>query len=127
MVTHSASLVNRLLARGKLEYLKDGFAKRFMTGKQAFRKGRHSVFVSEPRHLVRAVPPGSVDQIYCQRLGDLIVHNSLAGYTDFMISQWLTEYVLVPLDLVVGHTKQISPGGIFWTTVINATGQPNFS
>lgn len=93
---------------------------------ERFAGSRHGVFVQEPRYLVRAIPANSVDQIYCQRLADLAVHNAVAGFTDFMISQWLTEYVLVPLKLVAGGHKKIPPGGIFWTTVITSTGQPSF-
>lgn len=123
--------VNEALAEGKLIFLRDKFKEQFKN----FRSGRHSVFVSQPRHLIRAVPANSVDQIYCQRLADLAVHNALAGFTGFMISQWLTEYVLVPLRLVAEQmdpkngkrlTKKIPPGGIFWTTVISATGQHSF-
>jgi len=52
-----------------------------------------------------------------------------------MISQWMTEYVIVPLRLVaeqidqatnVRQTKKIPPGGIFWRTVENSTGQRSF-
>lgn len=106
----------------KLHSLQRGFEEHF----KGFRDGRHGVFVQEPRYLVRAIPANSVDQIYCQRLADLAVHNALAGFTDFMISQWLTEYVLVPLTLVAEGHKKIPPGGIFWTTVISSTGQPSF-
>ncbi len=123
--------VNEALAEGKLIFLRDRFNERFAN----FREGMHSVFVSQPRHLIRAVPANSVDQIYCQRLADLAVHSALAGFTGFMISQWLTEYVLVPLKLLSEQkdpksgkrlTKKIPPGGIFWTTVISGTGQPSF-
>jgi len=94
----------------------------------------HQVFVEEPRYLIRAIPANSVDQIYCQRLADLAVHNALAGYTDFMISQWLDGYVLVSLKLVAEEkgpdgkrlTKKIDPGSVFWATVINSTDQPSF-
>ncbi len=94
----------------------------------------HQVFVEEPRYLIRAIPANSIDQIYCQRLADLAVHNALAGYTDFMISQWLDEYVLVPLKLIAEEkgpdgrrlTKKIQPGSVFWATVINSTDQPSF-
>ena len=41
-----------------------------------------------------------------------------------MISQWLTEYVLVPLKLVVLGRKRIPREGIFWRTVLAKTGQP---
>ncbi len=80
--------------------------------------------VIEPRHSIRAVPANAHDQIYCRRLGALAVDNALAGYTSFMISQWLTEYVLVPLDLVCQGQKRIPVGGMFWKQVVACTGQP---
>src|SRR5262249_22407466 len=76
------------------------------------------VFTSEPRHLIRSVPPSVSDVIFGQRLGALAVDNALAGFTDFMISQWITEYVLVPLPLVVLGRKRIPGDGIFWRQVI---------
>lgn len=82
------------------------------------------VFTNEPRHLLRATPPRSADIITAQRLGILAVDNALAGYTDFMVSQWLTEYVLVPLKLVVLGRKRIPKEGIFWKSVLAKTEQP---
>ncbi len=123
--------VNVRLAQWRLEVLAEAFENHFRN----FAEGRHQFSIIQPRYLVRAIPPNSVDQIHCQRLADLAVHNALAGYTDFMISQWLTEYVLVPLKLVAEQidpstgkrqTKKIPPGGIFWTAVTNSTGQPSF-
>jgi 6-phosphofructokinase 1 len=80
--------------------------------------------VNEPRHLLRAIPPSCSDIIMGQRLGTLAVDNAMAGYTDCMISQWLTEYVLVPLELVVMGRKRIPGSGIFWKSVMAKTGQP---
>lgn len=85
------------------------------------------IFDNQPRHNIRAIPANAQDKIYCERLGALAVDNALAGYTDFMISQWLTEYVLVPLELVADRHKRIPPSGIFWKQVVNATGQPSIS
>lgn len=82
------------------------------------------VFTNEPRHLIRAIDPSSQDVIFGRRLGVLAVDNAMAGYTDFMISQWLTEYVLVPLKLVVLGRKRVPSGGIFWKSVVANTGQP---
>jgi len=59
-----------------------------------------------------------------QRLGTLAAENAMAGYTDFMISQWLTEFVLVPLPLVVLGRKRIPMQGMFWKSVLAKTGQP---
>jgi 6-phosphofructokinase 1 len=114
--------VARALRDWKLHSIQSSFENHF----RKFQDGRIGVFVQEPRYLIRAIPANSVDQIYCQRLADMAVHNALARYTDFMISQWLTEYVLVPLKLVAKGHKKIPPGGIFWTTVTGSTGQPAF-
>jgi 6-phosphofructokinase 1 len=83
------------------------------------------VFTNEPRHLIRAVAPGVSDVISGQRLGILAVDNAMAGYTSFMVSQWLTEYVLVPLSLVVLGRKRVPQEGIFWKSVLAMTGQPS--
>ena len=83
----------------------------------------YRVLCSEPRHLIRPMPPSVADVIFAQRLGVLAVDNSMAGYTDFMISQWLTEYVLVPLGLVVLGRKRM-PHGFFWRAVLDNTQQP---
>jgi 6-phosphofructokinase 1 len=82
------------------------------------------VFANEPRHLIRSLPPSVSDVIFGQRLGALAVDNAMAGYTDFMVSQWLTEYVLVPLKLVVLGRKRMWKEGIFWKSVLASTGQP---
>ena len=86
---------------------------------------RKRVFTIEPRHLLRTTDPSCSDTIMGHRLGTLAVDNALAGYNDFMISQWLTEYVLVPLKLVVLGKKRIPTNGIFWKSVTAKTGQPD--
>jgi 6-phosphofructokinase 1 len=82
--------------------------------------------INQPGHTIRAVPANAHDQVFCKRLGALVVDNALAGFTDFMISEWLTEYVLVPLELVVQDIKEIPIDGIFWKQVTAASGQPRF-
>ncbi|HWS89872.1 MAG TPA: 6-phosphofructokinase [Pyrinomonadaceae bacterium] len=82
------------------------------------------VFTNEPRHLIRAIPPSSSDIIFAHRLGSLAVDCGMAGYTDFMISQWLTEYVMVPLRLVTLGRKRIPEYGIFYKSACASTGQP---
>lgn len=83
------------------------------------------VITNEPKHLIRAIPPSCSDMIFGQRLGSLAVDCAMAGYTDFMISQWLTEYVMVPLPLVILGRKRIPKEGIFWNSVRATTGQPD--
>jgi len=81
-------------------------------------------FINQPRHHIRAVSANAHDHIFCERLGALAVDNALAGYTDFMISQWLSEFVLVPLRQVGGRQKSIPVQGMFWKQVVSSTGQP---
>lgn len=82
------------------------------------------VFTNEPRHQIRATKPSSSDTITAKRLGTLAVDGAMAGYDDFMISQWLTEYVMVPLRLVVLGRKRIPRYGVFYKSAIASTGQP---
>lgn len=77
----------------------------------------------EPKWLLRSSPPNAEDFLYGKRLGILAVDNAMAGFTDFMISQWLTEYVLVPLELVVEGKKRVYKEGIFCKQVLDSTGQ----
>lgn len=84
-------------------------------------------FANEPRHILRATQPSFADIITGQRLGSLAVDNAMAGYTDFMISQWLTEFVLVPLRLVSLGRKHIPEQGIFWKSVLSKTMQGDLS
>lgn len=85
------------------------------------------VFTSEPRHLLRSSPPSANDIISGRRFGTLAVDNAMAGYSDFMISQWLTEYVLVPLSLVVLGRKRVPAPGIFWKSVLAKTEQADMN
>jgi 6-phosphofructokinase 1 len=82
------------------------------------------VVTNEPRHLIRSIPPSSSDIIFARRLAYLAVDGALAGFHDFMISQWLTEYVMVPLSLVVLGRKRIPIDGAFYANARASTGQP---
>lgn len=88
-------------------------------------KPRTEVVMSQPGYLIRAVPGCAEDQNYARRLGDLVVDNALAGYTRFVISKWLTEYVQVPLGLVGKVEKRVPPQGIMWREVVASTRQPD--
>jgi 6-phosphofructokinase 1 len=82
------------------------------------------VFINQPGHNIRAVPANARDQVYCERLGALAVDSALAGYTDFMVSQWMNEFVLVPLEMATVGQKAIHLSGVFWKQVMNSTDQP---
>jgi len=111
-----------------VKVIKDSFCGAFRKWiEELVREGhgkKMEVFVNQPRHYIRALSANAHDQIYCERLGAQAVDNALAGYTDFMISQWLAEFVLVPLRLVGFGKKSIPIQGMFWKQVVSSTGQP---
>jgi 6-phosphofructokinase 1 len=117
----------KIVLRGK-EVKKENFVTRhlaeFLDGVVDAHQHKVKPFDNQPRHHIRAVPANAHDQIYCERLGALAVDNALAGYTDFVISNWLTEFVLVPLHLVGGKQKSVPVHGMFWKQVVSTTGQP---
>lgn len=113
----------------RLQFIYEKIKERFGN----YKGGKHPVDINRPRHYVASHEPNSVDKIFAQRLALLAVHNALAGFTDCMISQWLTEYVLVPLVLLEQKDKEgkrifkkLNPGGITWKAVLEKTGQPLF-
>ncbi len=121
---------NDALRSGGLKILTSGLhdairenASRLRTAKQKQYWTNYHVFCNQPRHLIRAIEPSCHDIIFTHRLGKLAVDGAMAGYSDFMISQWLTEYVLVPLALVVQGRKRVPGEGIFWKSVIASTKQ----
>ena len=59
------------------------------------------------------MPPSATEAIFARRLGTLAVDSAMAGYTDVIVSQWLTEFVLVPLELVVPGRKRVPLDGMF--------------
>ena len=87
---------------------------------------QYRVFTNAPRHIIRSIEPSMNDVAYGIRLGTMAVDMAMAGYTDCMVSQWLTEYVAVPLVLVILGIKDVPLKGIFWKTVIAKTGQIEF-
>lgn len=84
------------------------------------------VLTNEPKHIVRSMAPSVTDVAFGVRLGTMAVDMAMAGYSDCMVSQWLTEYVVVPLKLVVLGRKQVPLNGIFWRTVVSKTGQSKY-
>lgn len=122
---HLRSAGLKIIEKG-LEYLFMQDSKNLKANYDFIKWGKLRVFTNEPRHLLRSAAPSTLDIINGSRLGTLAVDNAMAGYTDFMISQWLTEFVLVPLKLVTLGRKQIPSEGIFWKSVLAKTGQGKY-
>lgn len=87
---------------------------------------RFRVFVNEPRHLIRSTVPSAMEVAYASRLGTLAMDAAMAGYYDAVVSQWLTEFVIVPMRLSILGKKKLPLNGMFWKSVAASIGQPGF-
>jgi 6-phosphofructokinase 1 len=116
-----------VIAEGVAKILKDkGITEDFLQEFKEYLENALNMkaFINQPSYIIRSAPPSAQDHIHCKHLGSYAVDSALAGYTDFMVSQWLNEYVLVPLELVAGKKKYVPLRGIVWTQVLSMTGQP---
>jgi 6-phosphofructokinase 1 len=71
----------------------------------------------DPSYMIRACPPSPSDAAFCSNLSTLAVHEAMAGNTACLISQWYSNYVLVPIKLAVSIRKVVRPQGSLWRMV----------
>ncbi len=81
------------------------------------RETGHSVFFSQPRHLIRATPPNGFDMDLCKYTGKLMVDTALSGFTCCAVHLWQGNYVLVPLETAVAELKRVDTAGYYFITM----------
>jgi 6-phosphofructokinase 1 len=80
----------------------------------------------DPGYMLRGVPAGAMDAVFCAELARHAVHAAMAGKTDMMIGRLHRVFTHVPLLLVLSEKKRIDPFGELWLAVTESTGQPSF-
>lgn len=80
----------------------------------------------DPSYYIRSVPATPDDSVFCGFLAQNAVHAGMAGMTNIMVGMWHTEFVYVPIRLVVTGRKQVDLNGRLWRSVLESTGQPSF-
>ncbi|HRR61912.1 MAG TPA: ATP-dependent 6-phosphofructokinase [Spirochaetota bacterium] len=78
----------------------------------------------DPSYMIRSAPAVPNDSIYCTLLGQNAVHAGMAGKTDLVIGQWSNIYTHVPVEVAISKRKRIDPHSRFYSSVLDATGQP---
>jgi 6-phosphofructokinase 1 len=84
----------------------------------------HSTKYIDPSYLIRSVPAGAGDAIFCNNLARHAVHAAMAGKTDVVIGLWHGRYTHVPIPLVIQDRRRIHPESYLWRDVLAVTGQP---
>ncbi len=81
----------------------------------------------DPSYIIRSVPANTNDRIYCGFLGQNAVHAGMAGKTAMMVSRWNSQYVNVPLRIIIhGGRKRIDICSNYWRSVLESTGQHSY-
>ena len=78
----------------------------------------------DPSYIIRSVPAGSSDALFCNDLGRAAVHAAMAGKTDIVIGLWYNVLTHVPLAVATSGKKKVDPASQLWLAVTEATGQP---
>ena len=78
----------------------------------------------DPSYMIRSAPAAATDSIYCLRLGTNAVHAAMAGKTKVLMSQINDHFVHIPMKMAVSRRNYIDPESSLWTTVLEATRQP---
>lgn len=77
----------------------------------------------DPSYIVRSQAANAEDSAFCLMLGQHAVHAAMTGKTDVLISSWNNVFIHVPIALSIAARKKINPNGVFWHSVVEATGQ----
>jgi 6-phosphofructokinase 1 len=80
----------------------------------------------DPSYMLRGVPAGAMDAVFCAELARHAVHAAMAGKTDMMVGRLHRVFTHVPLPLALSAKKRIDPDGELWLAVTESTGQPRF-
>ena len=78
----------------------------------------------DPSYMIRSAPANPNDSTYCARLGAHAVHAAMAGKTGMIITLIHSQFVHIPIRLVISGRKRIDPHKELWRDVTEATGQP---
>ena len=80
----------------------------------------------DPSYMLRGVPAGAIDSVFCAELARYAVHAAMAGKTDMMVGRLHRAFTHVPLPLALSKKKRIDPDSELWLAVTESTGQPRF-
>jgi len=78
----------------------------------------------DPSYIIRSLPAGTQDKIYCQRLAQSAVHAALAGKTGIVVARYHNVYCHVPIAVATSSRRTVDARKDIWYSVLESTGQP---
>ncbi len=80
----------------------------------------------DPSYIIRSIPAGADDAVFCIMLAQNAVHGAMAGKSGCLVGRWNSYFTFIPMSLAVQQRKKVEPDGYLWSIVKEATGQPDF-
>jgi 6-phosphofructokinase 1 len=78
----------------------------------------------DPSYQIRSRAANCEDSILSDLFARNAVHAAMAGKTGMVIGFQHGRFIHVPIELLARHSKRLDPGGVWWQSVLAATGQP---
>jgi len=80
----------------------------------------------DPSYIIRSIPANAHDRVYCGFLGQHAVHAGIAGKTNMVVTRLQDRYVYLPLNLVTQKRRRLNTESMYWRSVLESTGQPQY-
>jgi 6-phosphofructokinase 1 len=80
----------------------------------------------DPSYIIRSIPANAHDRVYCGFLGQHAVHAGMAGKTNMVVTRLQDRYVYLPLNLVTQKRRTLNTQSMYWRSVLESTGQPQY-
>ena len=81
----------------------------------------------DPSYTIRSIAPTGDDNVFCLLLGQNAVHAAMSGRTAMVVGYRNDHYIHLPMTLVTRFRKKVEINGRLWKTVLDTTGQADFS
>ena len=78
----------------------------------------------DPSYQVRSAITIASDSVYCERLGNNVVHGAMAGKTEMVVGLVHDKFVYIPTEMAIASRNFVDPEGALWRDALDATGQP---
>ena len=100
------------------------FLKEQITGFFKQRRYECNLKYIDPSYIIRSVPAGAQDNVYCNQLAQHAVHAAMAGKTGMLVGRWHGAFVHLPIALATQGRRKVDPQRELWNSVLESTGQP---
>ncbi|MGX9365882.1 ATP-dependent 6-phosphofructokinase [Desulfoplanes sp. PS50] len=80
----------------------------------------------DPSYIIRSIPANAHDRVYCGFLGQHAVHAGITGKTNMVVTRLQDRYVYLPLNLVTQKRRRLNTQSMYWRSVLESTGQPQY-